>query len=205
MDLKKSFNVKSSNCDVRYVHKIHVKFDDDCVGRKVKHVCVQGCSGDCLLVGSVPISPVEKEFLSYKYKSKKVWVKRFQLPLTLCYACTVHKTQGLTLSKAFISLASVKKGQSWKNCQGYTAISRLKSLSGLLFLAFYPNQIRTSESVIREYERLRSLSQFDMFGDRQLPPPTPIPTNKIKTSVATIPTKAIVINVSTTPQKSPRL
>lgn len=53
-----------------------------------------------------------------------------QLPLKLGYACTVHKSQGLSLSKAALYTGN----GFFAHGQGYVAFSRLRSLAGLYVL-----------------------------------------------------------------------
>ena len=52
-----------------------------------------------------------------------------QFPLRLAYGITVHKSQGLTLSKAVLNLATKEHALGLS----YVAVSRVKTLAGLLF------------------------------------------------------------------------
>jgi ATP-dependent exoDNAse (exonuclease V) alpha subunit len=54
---------------------------------------------------------------------------RKQFPLRLAYAITVYKSQGLTLSKAVMNLATKEHALGLS----YVAVSWVKSLQGLLF------------------------------------------------------------------------
>ena len=154
---------------------VWVKFDVPEVGLSVKHKCTLKCSAQCPLHECVPIAPLEKEFTSHRNKS--VWVKRYQLPLQLSWACTVHKVQGLSLNDAYIWLdvPPGTKRWNWRGGQAYTAISRLTSSNGLHFLAFNPKEIRTSSDIVSEYVRLRTLSKYQAFDNPKSFVPSQIP------------------------------
>ena len=67
----------------------------------------------------VPISPI-------KCSTKK------QIPLKMACTLTIHKSQGLTLSKATINIEKVE----WKGLT-FTTISHIKSLAGLHISPFF--------------------------------------------------------------------
>ena len=103
----------------------------------------------------IPIEITEAKFNVSKRKSS-VMVTRTQFPLTLSYACTVHKVQGLTQEKIVVSF-QLNKQRSFNPGQMYVALSRVTSLNGLFLIGDYLiSAIKANTESEKEYLRLRN-------------------------------------------------
>ena len=90
--------------------------------------------------------------------NKNFCIYRMQFPLTLAFAITIHKCQGLSLNSAIINLSDrvLSLGMA------YVGLSRVRSLSGLHLISFNPRSIIVSYSSLKAYNRLRSLYRTDL-------------------------------------------
>ncbi|MEX2515052.1 MAG: PIF1 family DEAD/DEAH box helicase [Candidatus Paceibacterota bacterium] len=77
-----------------------------------------------------------------------------QLPLRLAWAVTVHKSQGMTLDEAAIDLS-----RTFVPGQGYVALSRVRSLSGLYLLGINDLAFQIDPYVRRINRRIRLISE----------------------------------------------
>ena len=96
--------------------------------------------------GVIPVFSATREF---QYKG--VACSRTQFPLRLAYAITVHKSQGLTLSRVVLNL------NRRAHCLGlaYVAVSRVKTLDGLLFEEpFDFERFKATNSVVSQQREL---------------------------------------------------
>jgi len=97
----------------------------------------------------------EKVEYTYNYQTKKLEknvVATFtQLPLTLGWAITIHKSQGMTLDPVSIDIGN----QAFENGQCYVALSRAKSMDGLKLMSpLHMSDIKTSPEINIFYQQL---------------------------------------------------
>ncbi len=84
----------------------------------------------------------------------KVLAEIEQIPLRLAWAITVHKSQGMSLDAAEIDLS-----RAFAFGQGYVALSRVRTLTGLKMLGMSPNALSVDPKIVARDERFRSESE----------------------------------------------
>ena len=72
------------------------------------------------------IVPIFRSTREFAYKSSNH--RRIQFPLTVAYAITIHKSQGITVEKAVLNLVE----KDFAPGLSYVGVSRVKSLNGLM-------------------------------------------------------------------------
>lgn len=77
---------------------------------------------------------------------------RRQMPLSLAWALTIHKSQGMTLDRAEVHTHKV-----FAPGQLYVAVSRLRSLPGLRLFGFDASKVVAAQRVVRFYTEMRSV------------------------------------------------
>ena len=96
----------------------------------------------------------EKHFIKYTQftlEDDDIIYSRYQIPLKIAYALTVHKCQGLSLPSVCTSIGS----DIFCAGQAYVALSRCKQLSELYLLEFNPDKILIDSDAM-EFEKFVS-------------------------------------------------
>ena len=81
-----------------------------------------------------------------------IYLTVLYFPLTLAWATTIHKVQGLTLDEIVVDM----KGGHFSPGQAYVACSRVKNIQGLHITNFNLATIKKSVKIEEEMERLPS-------------------------------------------------
>ncbi|XOV66146.1 MAG: helix-turn-helix domain-containing protein [Fluviicola sp.] len=101
---------------------------------------------------TITVEPYEWENIKYTYNDSSAEMESetlgtfVQYPLRLAWAITVHKSQGLTFDKAVLDISNV-----FAPGQAYVALSRLRSLDGLVLLQPMRKNGLTTDTQIKEY------------------------------------------------------
>ena len=126
---------------------ILVSFDSKHVGQEAMHMSVYKSTNQ----NAVPIYKTQATFPIHKKTSCQAI--RSQFPLTLAWAVTIHKCQGLTLPEIVTDMTPAKG--KFKLGQACVAFSRVRTIDKLHIINYTRNQIHVSEYVEKEIERLR--------------------------------------------------
>lgn len=123
------------------VIKILVKFDNS----KVEQETIQTSPYCDTFSSAVPISRVEVKFNAGGRKGSER--TRYQFLLTLAWACTIRKVQGLTLNEIVVDM---ENSRAFSPSQAYVAFSRVKTIGGLYIMNFNAAAIKKNNKVHEE-------------------------------------------------------
>ncbi|XP_076738999.1 uncharacterized protein LOC112432426 isoform X3 [Maylandia zebra] len=97
---------------------------------------------------------IERAEESLKFKG----AVRRQFPVKLAFACTIHKTQGLTTQTAVVSMKNI-----FEPGMAYVALSRVTSLSGLYLQDLDEKKIYANPEVTAALQTMRQASVEEMM------------------------------------------
>lgn len=103
-------------------------------------------SVDLLSGNNILIDPYEWDLDS---SQSSVIARNF--PISLAWASTIHKAQGLTIDRIALDLSNL-----WEPGQAYVALSRVRSAQDLYITAWTPESIRIDPEVKRFHEAIAS-------------------------------------------------
>jgi hypothetical protein len=91
-----------------------------------------------------------------------------QIPLRLAWAITIHKSQGMSMDAAVINL-----GSAFEYGQGYVALSRVRTLSGMFLLGLNERALMVHPTILARDAQFQELSDqaqssFEELGTAQL-------------------------------------
>lgn len=106
------------------------------------------------------VVPDKWEYIFEEAPEGKISVEKYQVPLLLAFATTIHKSQGMT-----IDLTEQDLSRCFDYGQAYTALSRVRDLSGLSLTNFSKKSIKADPEVVEYYSNLSTLNKH--FVDRK--------------------------------------
>jgi hypothetical protein len=105
--------------------------------------------------GTGEYTPISYVSASFRTSTGSHMVERYQLPLQLAWAITIHRVQGLSMDRAVIDLGRT----IFAHGQAYVALSRVRSLAGVLLIGLQKTSLlKADPRVEKEYARLRQPS-----------------------------------------------
>lgn len=85
---------------------------------------------------------------------------RFQLPLVLAYALTIHKSQGLTLDKVCFAMNKL-----FQHGMMYTALSRVRSYANLFMEGHLSHKLKLADPIVVQFYKTCCFSYVDNGPD----------------------------------------
>ena len=126
---------------------ILVSFDSKHVGQEAMHASVHKSTNQNA------VSKYQTQATFPIHKKASYQATRTQFPLTLAWAVTICKCQGLTLPEIVIDMTPAKG--KFKPGETYVAFSTVRTIEKLHIINYTQNQIHVSEHVEEEMKRLR--------------------------------------------------
>ena len=139
---------------------VSVLFDDPSVGRLTRAQARPGQD-----IGAHDPIDIQPSTARFKSTTNAYDIMRVQFPMSLAWAFTVHKCQGISLDAAVLDL----RPTIFADGQAYVALSRVRTLDGVALLRFVDASVKmVSRDVLLEYHRLGFLER-DCYPPVELP------------------------------------
>ena len=100
----------------------------------------------------------------WEFDDGKVKMIRYQLPLMLAWAISVHKCQGASLDYAILDLGS----SIFSPGMSYVSLSRVRTLSGIYLSSFVPQKLYANEKALDFEETMEALESVDEENNKNV-------------------------------------
>ncbi|MDW3631959.1 MAG: hypothetical protein QOK71_11010 [Nitrososphaeraceae archaeon] len=117
--------------------------------------CVDNDNVEVTFPTSENIIKINVQKTTANFEINGIHASRHQFPLQNAFALTVHKTQGLTLPHATLTIDQ----NMFAPGQIYVAMSRAPSWNSIDIYSFDFDALKVDKNVINEYKRLKLLNQ----------------------------------------------
>ena len=132
--------------DDKGIHPVEFDKDEDYIVVELKNISMMAALPG-LLPNQIPITAKKGSFTYHPKgqkgkdgKPKKVNISIEHFPLVPKFSITSHKSQGMTLNKAFVDLVPVQKNPVDINF-AYVPLSRVRRLDDLNILRLFPEEV----------------------------------------------------------------
>jgi ATP-dependent exoDNAse (exonuclease V) alpha subunit len=131
------------------IHELDYKYFGECL-----HILLD--SGEDIVVPKKPYNIYGHEFDDNG--KRKVDATFWQYPISLGYAVSIHKSQGMSLSRMVLDCKNI-----FADGQFYVGISRARSLEGLSVLNFNKAYVRADQQAVNFYLKISSLRPGEIY------------------------------------------
>jgi ATP-dependent DNA helicase PIF1 len=113
--------------------------------------------GEAMVVKFLCGEKMRVDLQSWDYEDKYALATRVQIPFTLAWGCTIHRSQGCTLDYAVVDLGA----SIFCSGQAYVALSRCRNLEGLFISKFTPNSIIVSKEALKFVFQINKMHEIE--------------------------------------------
>jgi GTPase SAR1 family protein len=132
------------------VYDLDYKYFNECL-----HILLE--SGEDVIV---PKKPYNIYGTTFDEKGKRQIDATFwQYPLSLGYAVSIHKSQGMSLDKMILDCKNI-----FADGQFYVGLSRARSLEGMSILNFHKGHVRADSAAVNFYLKIGDYKQGEIYG-----------------------------------------
>jgi hypothetical protein len=134
------------------IHELDYKYYGECL-----HIQLDG--GEDIVVPKKPFNIYGHEF--DENGRRKVDATFWQYPVTLGYAVSIHKSQGMSLDRMILDCKNI-----FADGQFYVGLSRARSLEGLSVLNFHKDYVKADNDAVNFYLKIGQMKQGEIYAQQ---------------------------------------